>query len=183
VVNKTQKKRKNTNYVPITEGFSDPIQDEFLKLRDKKVDNVILRKTIRQKRRGDKLNMKFGAFSENKDLYRASKHVKAIRDKKFQCNDSSCDHNENPGKGVYELIWHSKEIPHSNTGNNIIDSLVNEMCGEIWGRKIRSNFHIAVKCGKCGKFIKFVKYTLGNRLAAGDETLQISTYEEQSYDK
>jgi hypothetical protein len=146
-------------------------QREFLELHGKYVHNPEMELIMAQYEPTNKRFMNFGNTPlpwETPVTAQDMENLKVAQRRVFTCQNKHCSTYGQEAAGTYSVVTHKKEIPHSDTGNTMIDVVHNRMDLNRFGRREKIDIHVEVRCKKCGEHIQFVKRNLSNRRAAKD---------------
>ena len=175
--NKRQKnwiKRKKAAAGAKEPGDLIPMSDhqrEFLKVHNKYVHNPEMELILAQDTPSDRPNMVFGVNPLPWEIPLTTqdmKHLQQAKEKKYTCKNSQCSAHDQEAVADYYIVTHKREIPHSDTGDPIIDKAQNAIDLRRFGRRENVCIYVAVQCKKCKQHIQFVKRSLSHRRAARD---------------
>lgn len=146
-------------------------QREFLKVHNKFVDNPTMELLIAQDKPSDKARMNFGLTPLPWEISLTAqdmRHLRQVQQKQFICKNEQCDAHGQESVADYYVVTYKNEIPHSNTGNPLVDKALNQINLRRFGRRENICIHVGVRCKRCRQHIQFVKRSLSHRRAAKD---------------
>ena len=165
-------KRSTTSEKNKREDMSemDDFQREFLELRNKTIKDDEVRVAINSSIPSGKYRMDFGCEPlpwEKQLTMQETKHLQDAKEKTYKCKNKQCTMYEKSAGKLF-VVMHQKEVPHSKTGGNVLDKLMNNLYVRRFGIKRNTCFHIEVVCAFCKQHIQYVKYSDSNRRIAQD---------------
>ena len=101
-------------------------QREFLELHGKYVDNPEMELIMAQNEPTNKRFMNFGNNPLPWEVPLTTQDVenlKAAQRKLYVCKNKHCSTYDQEAAATYSVVTHKKEIPHSDTGSDVVDSV------------------------------------------------------------
>jgi len=145
---------------------------EYLELYGRCVDNPTMEAILAGDPKSGKARMRFGSTPlpwERSLTAQDFRHLNQAQEKQYTCQNPDCPACGKSATAIYYMVTHKKELPHSDTGNTLVDKARNQIDLRRFGKRERICIHVGVRCKTCKQHIKYVKYSLSHRRAAKDQ--------------